>query len=559
MEFVVSRSYIIKYRIMPKGLSTTLKGVIAVYLFLWIQPALSQHVQGPYSFDRYQKYSSYLYDPENREHTSFKPFFISDRLKAIEDSLSTQFSTDSENWLMRKIFNEHLVEINKDDHTFYLDVLPDFMIGREMIGDKKTTWLNTRGFQVGLTIKDKFSFYANAFENQAQFPDYLIDYIDENRVVPGQGSTKHQSGGKKDWMYASAGLTYDFSEYFQATLAYDKNHIGDGYRSVLLSDFASNYTHLKLTGKIGNVQYASVWAYMLDPKNPRRDTLDNAVRYGDGIKWGVFQYLDYNVTNRLSLGFFQSIIWANKTAAGHRGLDFNYMHPGIFLRPVESNNSSSPDKMFLGLNARYKVWKNVSAYGQFLLGEFTAKEFFAGRGYAHNKWGSQLGVRAYDSFGVKNLNLLGEFNVVRPYTYQHFNSTSNYSNHGEPLAHPLGANFRELIGMANYSWNRFDFAVKGMYALKGTDPETGENMGGDIFQSYRTIYNMYGNSIGQGVRNDIYYGHMRAAYVLNPKYNLRFEVGYTQRFKKIENAPTEKSGVIQVGLRSTFRGFYDDM
>jgi hypothetical protein len=375
----------------------------------------------------------------------------------------------------------------------------------------------------------------------------------------GQGSAKILSNDKKDWMYATASLSYDFSDYFQLTFAYDKNHIGDGYRSVLLSDFSSNYTHLKLTGTIGNVQYTTIWAYMLDSKNPRVDENLEAGRYGDGIKWGAFQYLDYNATNRLSVGFFQAVVWANKNQAGYRNFDFNYSNPAIFLRPVESTNSSSPDKMFLGLNARYKVLDNVTAYGQFLLGEFTAKEFFANNGYVHNKWGGQFGVKGFNTFGVKNLNFLGEYNLVRPYTYQHFVSISNYSNHGEPLAHPLGANFREVLGIANYSWDRFDFSVQGTISRFGTDPDGEDiNMGGNIFKSYRTAPNTYGNKIGQGVKNTMYYADARAAYVLNPKYNLRLELGYTQRYRQIEGQATEKSCVMSLGLRSSFRNFYGD-
>jgi len=167
-------------------------------------------------------------------------------------------------------------------------------------------------------------------------------------------------------------------------------------------------------------------------------------------------------------------------------------------------------------------------------------------------------VRGFDAFGVKNLNFLGEYNLARPYTYQHFSSTSNYSNHGEPLAHPRGANFREVVGIANYSWKRFDFSLQALYSLYGTDPADGSNMGGDIFQSYTTIPNMYGNKIGQGVKNNLYYADAKAAYVLNPKYNLRLELGYTQRYRKIEDQATQKSGVISVGLRSSFRSFYND-
>lgn len=514
----------------------------------------------PYSYQHFQKYNELLYSPETRMHTASKPYLLKGDLLAKYDSLTNLNQTDSQNGFLKKVFNEHLIDIKGENHTFYADFLPEYVIGKELIDtEKRTTWLGTIGAQLGGTVNDKFSYYGSIYKNRGVFPRYLSDYIENSQVVPGQGGVEHLSGNEKDWLYATASVTYDFSEYFQTTLAYDKNHIGDGYRSLLLSDFSSNYAHLKLTGKIGNVQYTSIWAYMNDPQNSRVDSLDSGSQYGDGAKWGAFQYLDYNVNNRLSVGFFQAVVWANQNQAGHRGFDFNYISPVIFIRPVESNNSTSPDKMFLGLNAKYKVLRNVTTYGQFLLGEFTAKEFFGGNGYAHNKWGAQIGARGFDAFNVKNLNFLVEYNVVRPYTYQHFVSISNYSNYGEPLAHPRGANFKELVGLVNYSWNRMDFSLQGVYTRFGTDPEDGSNMGGDIFQSYRTIPEMYGNKIGQGVQNDLYYLDAKASYVLNPKYNLRFELGYMQRYNKIEQHSTQKSGVFSIGLRSSFRNFYGDI
>ncbi|MQP28428.1 gliding motility protein RemB [Sphingobacterium faecium] len=514
----------------------------------------------PYSYQLSQKMNDVLYSPQTRLHTSSKPFLFKDELLVKFDSIQSNQPVASDNWFMRKLFNEHLIEVSKEDYTFYADFLPDLTIGKDMMGDKRRTWMNSRGFQAGVTLGEKFTFYTSATENQAVFPQYLSDYIDEKRVVTGQGTTKFGSGNEKDWMNATASLTYDFSKYFQATVAYDKNFIGDGYRSLLLSDFSSNYTHLKFTGTIGHVQYTSVWAYMNDPTNKRSDQFGATDRYGDGKKWGVFQYIDYNATNRFSIGFFQAITWANQDAAGKRGFDFTYINPVMFLRPVESNNSSSPDKMFLGLNSKYKVLKNVTAYGQFLLGEFTAKEFFAGKGYVHNKWGAQFGVRGFDIFDVKNLNFLVEYNTARPYTYAHFDSGSNYSNNAEPLAHPLGANFREIVGIANYAWKRFDFSAQLNYNQKGLDPEDGTNMGGDIFQSYRTFPNRYDNHIGQGIKSQVVYADAKAAYVLNPKYNLRFEIGYSQRYQKIEyDTPlTHKSGVFSIGLRSSLRSLYSD-
>ena len=66
-------------------------------------------------------------------------------------------------------------------------------------------------------------------------------------------------------------------------------------------------------------------------------------------------YIDWNVTKRFSAGFFQAVTWADAEPEGKRGFDFNYAHPFVFLRSVESANTTSPDKMRLGFNLKYEV------------------------------------------------------------------------------------------------------------------------------------------------------------------------------------------------------------
>ncbi|PVH24582.1 gliding motility protein RemB [Sphingobacterium corticibacter] len=523
-------------------------------------PARAQIDYLPYSYSLYQQYGETLYGADSREFTTVKPLLLKKRLFAAHDSITNLNRTNSDNWFARKLFNEHLVEANGEDYRFYADFIPDLMIGSDLRNsDRRNVWLGSAGVQAGFAYKDKFVFYGNLIDNRAVFPNYLTDYINTNEVVPGQGVLQSSNGERQSWLFATANATYAFGDYFQASVGYDRNHIGDGYRSVLLSDFSSNYAQLRLTGTIGNVRYTSVWAYMNDPRTARIDSLNSGAEFGDGKKWGAFQYLDYNISNRLSVGFFQAVIWANRNQAGRRGFDWNYAIPINFLRPIESNNSSSPDKMFLGASAKYKTWENITLYSQFLLGEFTGSEFFAGNGYIHNKWAAQFGARGYHMFGVRNLSLLAEYNLARPYTYQHFVSISNYSNNAEPLAHPRGANFKEVVGIANYAWRRFHFSLQGMYSLFGTDPGDGTSYGGDIFESYENYPNWYGNSIGQGIRNDLYFADVRASYVLNPTYNLRFELGYTHRQQNIADRPSIRTGVISVGLRSTFRPFYGDI
>jgi len=459
--------------------------------------------------------------------------------------------SDRDSWFETKLFNEHLIDINQDGSSFYADILPDLYLGRDFAGGGENTFLRTIGVQLGGSVQDNFSYYISAYHNRSLFPNYVNDFVNRYEVIPGQ-TFGDVNESVQDWSYVTANLSYTPTKYLNISLAYDKNFIGDGYRSMLLSDVSSNYTSLKLTGKLGNVQYMSMWSYMIDPLAPQ--LLQDKTRG----KWGAFQYLDWNVSNRFSLGFFQSIIWANRTEAdGHRGFELSYLNPIIFLRPIESSDPGSPDKMHLGLNTKYKILDNVTAYGQFLLGEFTAKEFFAGDGYAHNKWGAQIGVRGFDAFGVPNLNFLGELNMARPYTYTHFDPVSNYSHFSQPLAHPMGANFREIVGIVNYSYQRFDISLQGNYSVYGLDENDDVNYGKDIFKSYRTIENMYGNEIGQGLKTNLGYLDGRVSYLFNPKYNLRLELGGVLR-RESNSLGRNTSAMLTFGLRSSFRNLYYD-
>ena len=75
-----------------------------------------------------------------------------------------------------------------------------------------------------------------------------------------------------------------------------------------------------------------MWAQKNNPQD--LDSLGN-----NRGKWGVFHYLDWNVSKRLSFGFFDSVIWYDKDDQGHsRGFDVTYLNPVPFLRPLEASN-----------------------------------------------------------------------------------------------------------------------------------------------------------------------------------------------------------------------------
>lgn len=508
----------------------------------------------PYDYQFYQKLNKSVYDTKSKFHSSIKDFYSDDnRLRNTYDSLMNIDieGLNKQTWLYRKLFKEHLVEIKGDDYNVYADLLGDFEIGKDF-KNKRNLWLNTRGFQFGGNVGDKFSFYINGRENQGRFARYINDFIVANQVVPGQGYGK-LTADVQDWANVSTLISYTPSKHLNLALGYDKNFIGDGYRSMLLSDNASNYSFFRLRASLGSIQYQTIYAYMLDPGAPK---LTTDRRLGDRGKWMAAHYVDWNATNRLSIGFFQAITWADAEVEGKRGFDFNYVHPFVFLRPIENTNTTSPDKMRLGFNAKYEILNKTALYGQFMFDEFTAKEFFKKNGYWANKWAIQVGFRGSDLFKVQNLNYLAEFNTARPYTYAHFDRLSNYAHYNQALAHPYGANFREFLGILNYSYKKFDFSGQANYAIYGLDL-LGGNYGKDIFKSYDTRSLNYGSHVGQGLKTDLYFLQGKVAYLINPKYNVRLELGGIIRQEK-NNLYNDKTAIFTFGLRTSFRNLYYD-
>ncbi|QNK61024.1 gliding motility protein RemB [Pedobacter sp. PAMC26386] len=518
---------------------------------------LSQFAVGPifaqsiYSYQFYQKLNTDIYSTKNNEHTSLRPFLLNDSISnsAIDSLLNYRFDEKSHSAAYNKLFNSHLIDIKTPRSTFYADLLPDFSVGRDFSGHK-TTGLGSMGLQIGGTISKKLQYYVSGYVSRASFSDYMNNYINQVGIIPGQAYARYPGKSSYDWSYISASVSYTPMKYLTVSAGRDKTFIGDGYRSLLLSDYASPYPFFKLTGTLGNVRYMAMWTYMNDPATTSQYQIDRK-------KFGVFHYLDWSVNKRLSIGFFENIMgFYTDDNGAKRPFDFNYINPVIFMKPV-NNTANNPDKSLLGITSKYKINDNLTVYGQFALNEFRAKDFFSSNGSFGNKYGWQLGVRGSNLLKVKGLNYLLETNSAKPYTYASRSAISNYSSNGEPLAHPWGGNFREVLGLLNYTYKRFDFSGEVDYGRYGYDIN-GLNYGKNIFKIYTDPARFLGNYTGQGLTTNMIYLEGKVAFLVNPKYNLRLELGGIFRNEK-NDAFTNRATLITFGLRSSFRNIYNDL
>ena len=182
-----------------------------------------------------------------------------------------------------------------------------------------------------------------------------------------------------------------------------------------------------------------------------------------------------------------------------------------------------------------------------------------GSGSINNKYGFQAGAKWFNTFGLKNLIIQAEYNQVRPYTYSHEDALQSYTNYNQPLAHPLGSNFRELVGFIDYRYRRLYTEIQVNYAKYGADTNNSD-WGSDIFYSDARAElgdNSVGNKLAQGLSTKQLYSSIRVGYMFNPKYHLCIESGLSVR--NLSNTMTnQKSTTIWIDLRTNLFNEYFD-
>ena len=508
--------------------------------------------QAPYNTlinNPYQNIDRHLYQRRTNYHTSIKPYLASQSDTIVsQDTLYTKiFSNKFLYWA----FNKHFITVETQEIHFTIDPVVHGQIGKNSQHDD-ISWINTRGVQIKADRKN-LAVETIFVENQSVFNDFRSDKIRQltQMVVPGQGMAKQFKNYPNgyDYYFSEAYVSYSPSKHFNFQLGTGKNFWGDGYRSLLLSDNAFSYPYFKITTDVWRIKYVNLWAQFQHLRDRLPDIAANTK------KWGSFQLLSYNVTSWLNLSLFEAVIWPNRDTIGHRGFDFHYANPVIYLRPVEWS-VGSPDNMLVGAAAKITPLKNTSLYGQLVLDEFKLDELRNQNGWFANKWAIQAGLKSYDLFTLKNLDFQAEINLARPFMYAHTNPVTNYAHFNQPLAHPLGSNFAELVTIVRYNYNRFFFELKNTYARHGADTAN-LNYGNDLFLPYSTFAIEYNNRFFQAKEVKLQNTQITLSWLINPSYNLNIYAAYLLR-SVTEPEIKNQQNLILFGLRTSIFNHYWD-
>ncbi|MBL7731353.1 MAG: hypothetical protein JNM88_09255 [Chitinophagaceae bacterium] len=431
----------------------------------------------------------------------------------------------------------NLYEVHIKDFDLVVNPVIGVSISKESNNDE-TLYQNTRGVSIRGRLANKIGFFSTITDNQEKTPLYVRDFVAARRAVPGYGFYKDFKTTGYDYFDARGYFTFNVTKYIDVAFGYDRNFIGNGHRSLYLSDFGNANLFLKMNTRIWRINYQNLFMELHNADNRIGDKLI-------GKKYAAMHHLDMNITKWLNVGLFEGVIFGRQNR-----FDFGYLNPIIFYRSIEQQNGSF-DNSVVGLDVKANIKKKVQVYGQLLLDEFNLTEIKAGDGWWANKFAMQIGAKYIDAFGVSNLDLQLEHNRARPFTYSHGDSVANYTHYNQPLAHPLGANFSEVVAIARYQPAPKWMAMgKIIYYTQGRDSNA-QSYGSNIFYPNVPPFRIgdYGYSIGSGWKTNVLLASFFVSYEW--KENLFVELSALYRKQDTKTAPitSVNTSVITLGIR----------
>ncbi len=457
--------------------------------------------------------------------SSWRPYLQEHITKATSTALAwNPPSCEGQSWWKRKFFEENLLIRRDSGYMIFLDPVFDFAYGRESTTNRNL-YVNTRGVRAGARLGKHFALETDFYENQSVVPVQVDAFAEHWRVMPGQGGVRRYKDTGWDYANASGYISWTPVKSQNVQFGHGKHFVGDGYRSLLLSDNSFNYPYVKYTATFGRWQYVRTVASFMNIV-PRKED-----RYEYPKKTAGFNYATVTIGKRLYVSLFEGNIWQDPDSTGRFKPKFGIFNPVMLTNTLFTGDRTDVHSL-LGMNVKYLIMNNIEMYGQLVFDDIMN---------TFRKSGVQLGAKYFDALGVQGLFLQAEFNQVAAGTYSFSSNTSiSYVHYNQAIAHPLGDNFNELVAFASYQYQRFRFEYRFNFAKEkqtNTSPPT-------EFLVYE-----YGKKV--------IFNHIQASWVMNPRNTMQITAGYTDR-NETSLVGRLHTGVFFIAFRTALRNAYYD-
>ena len=467
-------------------------------------------------------------------HSSIQPYipFFNKKYEFVKDTHHVlKYITDD--ILLDKVFYDHLIHIKSKENKYELKVDPllNIELGRAYYDSSKHQNIstNTRGFIASGTIGKDFYFETMFAENQSFFPQYISNFNNQTLIVPGQGRYKTFKTTGYDYAFSSGFISYQPFKKLNIQLGHGKQKIGNGYRSLLLSDNSFNYPFLKITSQWlkGKLQYTNIYALLMNLETGGTITPPSTEPLFQKKALSI-QYLSYNFNKRLNVSLFQGMVWNAADSMNRQHIDWQYANPIIFSN-LGFYGLNNKNNIVIGANANFKINNKISIYGQFMGDDFSNVTKLG------NAFGYQVGAKYFDAFGIKNSMIQVEYNDVAEGSYNSpigVTSNQSFSHYNQSLAYTLGYG-KELVLLIDYKYQRFFINAK-------------------LNTQWLTLnkVDLYQNTLAK----------IQIGYTINTGYNFNVSLGYNYRnqiFSDIKSS-NNKTSFFTLSLKSNLYNTYFD-
>jgi len=475
----------------------------------------------------------------HQQHLSIKPILDS---KTNRDSIY-YYDRKVYYTFTQKLFKENLILFKGEDFWCSIDPILDFEVGKGGTGDSLTRmYWNTRGIRIQARFFDNISFSTSIYESQIIVPKYQSDYIDShgefrfngneytqsNGVVPMYGRTKPFKTAGYDFGFAEGNFSIIATKNLNFQFGNGNQFIGDGYRSLFLSDFSGNYPFAKTEFFLfdGRLQYNLIYASLTNPYRLSKFSTPEATYER---KIGVFHYLDYSVTTNFNISLFEGSNWRSSDSLGSHTPNYLFLNPIIGANSLIKGTESLNYNSVFGIASSYTL-NTTKIYGQLLIDNSKLSSF-------------QIGIKGYD-VGIKKLDLRIEYNKAIQNTYLSEQSRYNYSHNNLSLAHPLDNSFDEIVAIITYENKGFFVQNKTIFSSQFQNDTL--NIGNNILDSKSTV------DLTSQLKKNIFYNQLELGYRFNKNYNLQLFGGYLFR-RDTNQIKTITTNYIYFGVRTKIR------
>jgi hypothetical protein len=480
-------------------------------------PALAQQNDVPLERDIYYDIDRNGACRTSTVHTGLRP--IIESRADLENVMG--FRPDSSRhyyFLTTKLFKEHLIQVKSGDFRVTIDPAFRFEVGKDFVEtgvantNSAQNSYNSRGFWIKADLGRTVSFQTGFYENLSIVPLYLYTYVQGSGVVPGQGRVKGFGERGLDFAWSHGNVSWSPKRWLNVQFGNGRHFVGNGYRSVLLSDNTFPYPYLKFSAITNDqrFQYTTINTKFQMVNDPE-DRLGAGESSENLFFWkrGSFKHLSTNL-GPLQLGLFEATIWRNIDSAGVRPFNAMELNPVIGLNTLV-NGFDGEHMQLLGLDAKYRLTDKLFVYGQVAMD-----------GAKRNAW--QAGVQWFDLLR-RDLHVLLEYNSVAPFTYTSSRARGSYSHYNQPLAHTLGTGVDEALVIVDYGIKqKFWIKAQASMSISQLDTSATRVSGSNIFDT-RDATGADSLSV-QRQRNWL---DLSFAWRFNQMSNASFSVGYIVR------------------------------